>query len=70
MTRKHLILMAVGCLLPLTALATVFIFQVQVSTMVWLGLLLLCPAAHLLMMRSHMGHEIQRDIHETSDTKS
>ena len=55
MTRKHLVLMAIGCLLPITALAAIFLFQVQVSAVLLFGLFLLCPALHLFMMRGHMG---------------
>lgn len=61
MTRKHFLLMAVGCLLPLAALAAILIFDVQLNTLVWVGLILLCPAAHLFMMRGHMGHGIHQD---------
>ena len=56
MTRKHLILMAVGCLLPIIALAAIYLFQIQVSTVLLFGLFLLCPALHLFMMRGHVGH--------------
>lgn len=56
MTRKHLILMAVGCLLPIAALAAIYLFRIQVSTVLLFGLFLLCPALHLLMMRDHMRH--------------
>lgn len=56
MTRKHLILMALGCLLPMAALAAIYLFQMQVSTVLLFGLFLLCPVLHLLMMRDHMGH--------------
>jgi len=64
MNRKHLILMAIGCLLPLVALAAIFIFQVKVSTVLLYGLVLLCPAMHLLMMRGHMNHSEQGDVHQ------
>jgi hypothetical protein len=56
MTRKHLILMAIGCLVPIMALAAIFLFQIQISTVLLLGLFLLCPAHHLWMMRGHTGH--------------
>ncbi|HET6444268.1 MAG TPA: hypothetical protein VFI27_06770 [candidate division Zixibacteria bacterium] len=56
MTRKHLFLMAIGCTVPIIALAAIFLFQVQVSKVLLLGLFLLCPALHLWMMRGHMGH--------------
>lgn len=70
MIRKHLMLMVIGCLLPLVALAALFIFQVQVSTVLLLGLVLLCPAMHLLMMRGHMGHEAHQNIPLANDDKS
>ena len=60
MTRKHLILMALGCLLPIAALIAIFLFQIQVSTVLLFGLFLLCPALHLFMMRDHMGHNSSR----------
>ncbi len=56
MTPKHLILMAIGCLLPIAGLVAIFLFQIQVSTVLLVGLFLLCPAIHLFMMRDHKGH--------------
>lgn len=70
MTRKHLMLMAIGCLLPLAALAAIFIFQVQVSRVLLLGLVLLCPAMHLLMMRGHMGHRAHQNVPMANNDKS
>ena len=56
MTRRHLLLMAIGCTVPMIALAAIFLFQIQISTVLLLGLFLLCPALHLWMMRGHIGH--------------
>lgn len=56
MTRKHLLLMAFGCIVPIVALAAIFLFQIQISIVLLLGLLLLCPAIHVWMMRGHIGH--------------
>lgn len=53
MTRKQLLLMAIGCIMPMMALAATFLFQIQISTLLLLGLFLLCPALHLWMMRDH-----------------
>jgi hypothetical protein len=64
MNRKHLILMAIGCLLPLAALTAIFIFQVKVSTVLLYGLVLLCPAMHLFMMRGHMNHDQHGDVNQ------
>jgi hypothetical protein len=56
MSRKHLLIMAIGCTVPILALAAIFLFQVQVSTVLLFGLFLFCPALHLLMMRGQAGH--------------
>ena len=56
MTRKHLLLMAFGCTAPIMALAAIFLFQIQISTVLLLGLFLLCPAQHVWMMRGHTGY--------------
>nr|BAG82760.1 hypothetical protein [uncultured bacterium] len=53
MKRKHLILMIVGCSLPIVALAAVFVFQVKLSTPLLFALLLLCPLSHLFMLGGH-----------------
>jgi Protein of unknown function (DUF2933) len=56
MTRKHLLLMAICCTVPIMGLAAIFLFQIQISTVLLLGLILLCPALHLWMMRGHTRH--------------
>jgi hypothetical protein len=56
MTRRHLLLMAIGCTVPILALAAIFLFQIQVRTVLLFGLFLFCPAPHLLMMRDQVGH--------------
>ena len=59
MHRIHLLIMAIGCLLPLTVLASIFLFKVQVNSALLFGLVLLCPLSHLLMIgpigRDHDG---------------
>lgn len=50
MHRKHLLLMILGCVLPLAVLATVFLFQVEVGKPLLFAIILLCPLSHLLMM--------------------
>ena len=56
MGRKHLLVITVGCLLPLAVLAPILLFKVQVNSALLLGLVLLCPLSHLLMM-GPMGHD-------------
>ncbi len=55
MTRRHLLLMTVGCIVPIVALSAILLFQIQISTVLLLGLFLLCPLLHLWMMRDHIG---------------
>lgn len=59
MTRKHLILMLLGCGLPIVVLAAVFLFEVELSALALFALLLLCPLSHLLMLGRHGQSEHQ-----------
>jgi hypothetical protein len=56
MSRKHAWLMIAGCVLPMAAVAAVFIFKVQVNTVILGAMLLLCPLIHLWMFKEHAGH--------------
>lgn len=57
MTRKHYLIMLACCLIPLAALAAIFVFKIPANSVIFVGLILLCPALHLLMMRNMMGHD-------------
>ena len=61
MNKKHLLIMLAGCLIPVAALTAILVFRVPMNAVVYLGLLLLCPALHLLMLKdmghSHVGHD-------------
>lgn len=69
MNRKHLLLMIVGCSLPIVALATVFLFQVELSTPLLIALLLLCPLSHLFMLGGH-SHGRQQTIPHPHEEQS
>ncbi len=56
MRKNHVGIMLLGCLAPLAGLAAVFVFKVRIPTVLYLGLLVLCPVSHILMMGS-MGHD-------------
>ena len=70
MHNKHSLIMLACCLVPMVALAAIFLFDVPVNTVFFYGMVLLCPALHLVMMRSMgMGHTHKHDVEQTLTEK-
>jgi len=63
MTRKHMLLMLLCCLVPIGALAAIFVLQIPTSTVLIAALVLLCPLSHFLFMGS-MDHDNAVPAHE------
>lgn len=51
MNPKHTLIMLVCCLIPVTAFAAFFVFNVPLNTVLLFALVLLCPLSHLLVMK-------------------
>lgn len=57
MNKKHMWIMLACCLIPIVALAAIFVFKVPVNSVIFFGIALLCPVLHLLMMGNMMKHD-------------
>jgi len=68
MNKKHVLIMLACCLIPLAALGAIAIFRLPVTSVLYVGLILLCPAMHLLMMRNMTGHDHSGQAHDHLDS--
>ena len=62
MNKRHMWIMLLCCLLPIIGLGAIFLFNISVNTIVYFGLILLCPLAHSFML-GQMGHDHNSEQH-------
>lgn len=63
MSKRHNWIMLLCCLLPMLGLAAVSLLKIPVSTVVYVGLMLLCPLAHFFLMGHMHNHASQPNQH-------
>ncbi len=56
MSGKHGLIMLLCCLIPIVAIVAIVLFGLPFNTVLFVGLLLLCPLLHIFMMRGKGGH--------------
>jgi hypothetical protein len=56
MTKKHALIMAACCLIPLAGLVLISVFNIPLKSVFYFALILFCPLSHILMMK-YMGHD-------------
>ncbi|HLF28968.1 MAG TPA: DUF2933 domain-containing protein [Anaerolineae bacterium] len=64
MTKKHMLIMLACCLVPLAALAAITVFNIPSNTVIYFGILLLCPLLHFAMMRNMGHHHAEHSRHD------
>jgi len=64
MNKKHALIMAACCLIPIAGFILVSVFNIPLKSVFYFALILFCPLSHLLMMK-FMGHG---DGHQHGDT--
>lgn len=66
MSKKHILIMLLCCLVPVAAIVAILLFRVPTNQVLLLALVLLCPLSHLLMMKfmPHDEAHLQGHTHE------
>ena len=66
MSKKHLILMILGCAVPITAISILFTIGIPLNKILLFGIILICPLSHIFMMRmmnhgndTHINHNLE-----------
>lgn len=66
MNKRHLILLALGCILPLFALGAFFLYGFSTNLLALALILLLCPLMHFFMMKTMHQHSNEVPSHQSN----
>jgi hypothetical protein len=64
MTKKHALIMAACCLVPIAGIVLVSVFDIPLKSVFYFALILFCPLSHILIMK-YMG---QGEDHQHGNT--
>lgn len=51
MKKSHLLIMILCCLVPVVGFAAIYFLKVPVNSVLLLGVILICPVTHIVMMK-------------------
>ena len=56
MTKKHVLVMVLCCLIPLIGYAAVSLLGIRINAILFCGMVFVCPILHLILMLSLKRH--------------
>ena len=56
MTKKHVLIMVLCCLIPLIGYAAVSLLGIRINAILFCGMVFICPVLHLILMLNLKRH--------------
>ena len=68
LSKKHLILMILGCVFPIGIIFILFTIGIPLNKILLFALILICPLSHIFMMKFMMNHGDDTHITHTPES--